>query len=160
MKNEQLYKETVDIILDAYNDGHLISGSACGCFVGNIVARRMGIAYNAPGYNGDWWYGVIYPINSNHASSEFVEKYGENGMKQIKVTGYSIQEVAKLEKAFENAATKLEKETDGSCSSIQKSYVGMDAALKVLAEIHETDEKESIVRLDKIYKEKYETCPC
>ena len=32
------------------------------------------------------------------------------------------------------------------------------AALKVLAEIHETTEEESIERLDKIHKEVYETC--
>src|SRR6478736_2075786 len=104
MKNEQLYNETVNIILDAYNKKQLQNGDPCGCFIGNIIAHRMGVTKvfaenNTPDYKSHWYSGVISRLkNPGLAEHFFTLDTGEigdpvEGRKQIELTGYSINEV-------------------------------------------------------------------
>lgn len=155
MNNEKLYQETVDIILDAYNNKQLVHGDQCGCFIGNIVKKR----YDVKPYKGNsiehaWspdWFEVLYiKKNGNkHFDKHLDEHLSEKeGLKQIKATGYSIDEIIQLEWAFEKEESEEEKLDNGDISQ----YQGMKAALKKLAEIHDRDAIESIEKLDKIKK--------
>lgn len=160
MKNEQLYNETVDIILDAYNNGQLKYLDACGCFIGNIVAARM----NYSGKYAAAWLICASPISLRRLphsgifmeSKMSVDEFRQLGFKQIESTGYTAEEVDRMEGAFE-AAKHVKRDEDGNRIPYDNTgLAGMKAALKVLAEIHETKEDTSIERLEKIHKEKYE----
>ncbi len=155
MRNKELYDSTVDIILDAYNNKKLMHGSACGCFIGNIVEKRCkNLDYKDIYLDGNqvytaYWYDVI----SNHYAKTNVD-LKELVKEQIDSTGYTVEEVIALEQAFESAIS-IEKRVIGERGLDIGQYEGMKAALKKLAEIHETPATESIEKLDKIQETVY-----
>lgn len=174
MKNEQLYNETVNIILDAYNKKQLQAGHPCGCFIGNIIAYRLGVTEKndegLPKFPTHWYEGLISQrkcADRNFAWDfdglcEFptITPSMEKGLNQILLTGYTVDEVLLLENKFEIAAM-IEKEKsedwlmDMDVVEMRSNLAGMKAALKLLAEIHETKEDDSIVRLEKIHEKVY-----
>lgn len=82
----------------------------------------------------------------------------EDGIKAIESTGYTIEELARVEYAFEHS---LRNTPEGYNYYVDKDpkkgqFIGLTAVLGILAEIHEVSiqEKEgSQVRLEKVYAE-------
>ena len=128
MIKEQLYNKTVDILVQAYFNDTLIHGNCASCAVGNIVAHNMGYTYTSD--KKFWecsipnWYDVFRAY----------QKYEGKAKKQIDSTGYTWQELAKVEKAFESAGK--------GNSGDDYMFNGLMAVIDVLDIIHEnTDEK-------------------
>jgi hypothetical protein len=167
MKNEKLYKETVDIILDAYNERKLEHGDPCACFIGNIVAKRYAVKPAIPilresgatpeySYSPDWYTASCFKYRyGTLANFMGVKLDEEEGEKQIEATGYTLQEVAEMEKAFEDAECIEEGYVDDGEGKNIGQLEGMKAALKVLAKIHETMPEESLTRLQEIHEKVY-----
>ena len=148
MNRRELYQETVDIILDAYNQKKLIHGNPCRCFIGNIISSRANCDFYSDNINPYWIQALTFHRSKllAHDAHIFIEEHVKEGMKQIEKSGYTIEEVDRLEHVFEE---EYEKE------AFDSQYLGMVAALNELAKIHEADPIESVKRLDKIQEEVY-----
>lgn len=139
MINETLYNKTVDILVQAYFNDTLQSGSWCGCAVGNIVAANNGIkivldedgdpAWPTHAMCAKNWYGIIKPENLGPLNQN--EK--NNGLFQIESTGYSVEQITIIEHAFEhytNFTTDWEEKED------KRMFNGLMAVIDVLDQIH------------------------
>lgn len=120
MINEALYNKTVDILVQAYFEDSLIHFKCQACAVGNLVAYYTGQRdENGKLFAKDWsWAGPVYGRGWCDT--------GE-GIKQVKATGYTAQELFKIEQAFES---KRNSEGDAM-------FNGLMAVIDVLDQIHE-----------------------
>ena len=123
MKRPELYKKTVDILFNAYFNDMLRHGFCGACAVGNIIKANVGIV-------SDNWYYVIEEKRSGR-SSQIADP--EIARTEINSTGYTINELAKIEAAFEGAPGWKE----------DYMFNGLVAVLEVLKEIHEVGEEEA-----------------
>ncbi len=122
------FKGTLDILVKAYLNNTLMHGSCYACAVGNIIGDKMcggmvktnsfrngGVlwkGYNEIYYPGDggwdgsknFGWGAVFNT-PNPGSSQYVnsENYKGKAKEQIDSTGYTWRQLAKIEKAFENA---------------------------------------------------------
>lgn len=138
MNNPELFNKTLGIIEDAYNKGRLEHGSCCACLVGNLIARNCGYEVIKASDRFIWWregirigtaWGAVFSTDSLGQSFD-IESYAGVAKDQIDSTGYTLEELARIEKAFEF----LPKEDD------QQTHLhnGLLAAMQVVDEIHET----------------------
>ena len=130
MKNKELYDRTVSILVDAYMNDTLKHGSCYACAVGNIIAANMGIEYQHKqywsGYDFPSWDNVFSTISSTKQQFISPINYSGDAKKQIDSTGYSWQDLAKIEFAFEAAS----REGD-------RMFNGLMAVIEVLDILHE-----------------------
>lgn len=134
MKNESLYNKTLSILIDSYFNHTLEHNNCFACAVGNIIASSCGIKLTKPG--------MIWAKNVPHWDSVFMTGYGSQFMypenysgeakRQIDSTGYTVQELAKIEFAFETAK-KGKNEEDWM-------FNGLMAVVEVLDDIHENND--------------------
>lgn len=142
-------KNAIDVLLDAINNRTLAKGDCTACAVGNLVANGMG--YSKEQYNLnvleklDYNYGYknwsclfctdfnVQTIVSKRNRNYILKKYPEI-KEQINSTGFTLDELAQIEKAFETN-TKIhfrdyEKCTD---SEILKDQIkGLEAVVEVM----------------------------
>lgn len=122
MKNEKLFHETIDILVKAYLNETLIHSDCSACAVGNLVA------YKHYGYYGiikdnDLWMNNWSVILCGHES--------ERGLAEINSTGYTVNQIILIEKAFESVVWG---------SGDRDGYKGLMAVVEVLCKIHECEE--------------------
>lgn len=97
------FENTVDILVKAYLNDTLKHGSFCQCAVGNLIQHYLKKPLLDPYkdniddwsmsiYNGAVWYSAV-----SCKSSAFYKA----ARKQLAPTGYSFQEILKIERAFE-----------------------------------------------------------
>ena len=164
MNRESLYRKTVDILLDAYNNGTLISGNCYACAVGNIIAANMGMkitrtrvgAFNDlhwegyPPYGSAWnrdslknWIVAIY------CGCVYKERIVGEIKDQIESTGYTAEELADIENNFEHPHLVIRE-------SGENLYLRrLKAVLTTLKQIHSVEQviaEESVERLEKVHK--------
>lgn len=143
MKNEKLYRKTVDILLDAYNAGELKHDSCMACAVGNLVKAGSGFLGDDVYFPVPMWDRVFY---TGYRQNYYPEEYTGRAKIEIDSTGYSLNDLMKIEQNFESAsALDYTKETQ---------YYGLCAVLDVLAKIHEANSEENEVehtKLETIY---------
>ena len=158
MKNVKLYQKTVNLLLDAYNDGELEHGSCTACAVGNIckeVAEQTGI------FGGNW--ASLFMTRSNDGvfkQSPFTyanAKTIRDGEQLVSLAPYSQEELMKIEYAFESSIHYSNKGYDYYADEDKKKgqFIGLCAVLDVLKEIHEVKEdahKESVTKLNNVYE--------
>ena len=151
MKNPELYKKTVDILVAAYFNDTLEHGNCYACAVGNIIAGNCGYGFIkmekndvvAPLFNVYTGCGKLYwdrdnDINNNPlqkmTGGHFMELATTKQWEFIRKTGYSGGELARIEHAFEsqNKGTKSDEEM----------FNGLMAVINVLDEIHENKDEE------------------
>jgi hypothetical protein len=142
MRKKEKFNETVGILVDAYINNTLVHGHPCGCAVGNLIARKLNIkirlvgdtipVWDGPG-SGFSWFKRLYP--DKVASGDVLE-----GVFQIDMTGYSVDEIVRIESAFESTCQK------GSPGNIvhdskldPDGYRGLMEVVDVLADIHGID---------------------
>ena len=152
MKNKKAtFEHSVDVLVKAYLNDTLVHGNCYACAVGNLVCHGMGFIM-AKGINESnrfvHWVGQKYPGWPNGwggvVSSDFGEDDDGNtiieqeididyfkgiAMIQIESTGYTVDQIAQIEYAFESARI-----TDGDVM-----FKGLLAVVDVLAEIHGVD---------------------
>lgn len=138
MIKEALYNKTVGILVDAYFNDTLRHGSCSACAVGNIVAANLEIKVFP---KGGWsrslpYWSDVHIIDSLTHEQIFFEDghlYRKEGIEQIKTTGYTPEQTAQIEYAFETASQGNSKE--------DWMFNGLMAVIEVLDKIHEnTDE--------------------
>ncbi|HEY3405416.1 MAG TPA: hypothetical protein VGK59_18660 [Ohtaekwangia sp.] len=139
------FQNTVDILVKAYLNDTLKHQNCHACAVGNIVACNMGFEYvkavdgdliwkNQP-YHASWakntgWSNVFSTCVMGRSVSKFFTKEEYTGVakEQIDSTGYSLEDLMKIEYAFETA------EFGGGLDEYM--FNGLMKVLDVLADIH------------------------
>jgi hypothetical protein len=146
------FQNTVSILVKAFLEGTLLKGDCRACAVGNICAaatnrvitildkdgrydQRRGLWYNKNGMavypqwgclftsaNGEQ---ELYYKKPKHDPQYFAEAYAD-----IEATGYSVEELARVEFAFESAQLGYNEEAE---------FAGLMAVVDVLADIHGID---------------------
>ena len=136
MKNPELYKRTVDILVAAYFNDTLEQGDPCGCAVGNIVAANMGIRVCKDDMGCLGWGKDESPEWDKVANlGDYTPTFYEGGAKtQIDATGYTAYEIHLIEKAFES--TNWDSGGDD-----QKMFNGLMEVIETLDQIHENKDE-------------------
>lgn len=130
MKNEKLFNETVDILVKAYQNDTLVYTSCARCAVGNIVsARNPGISY----FDNLKWANAIHV-----GTGKIYSHIQEDALRQIETTGYTVQDVADIEKAFYFGSYGLTE--DNWNEQTENSFDGLMAVVDALMLIHEANE--------------------
>jgi hypothetical protein len=150
MNRPELYKKTVDILYDAYFNDTLEHDNCYACAVGNIIAANCGFRFNkhypAEGrslyWDGHDPYTKVWPMNRDESVTlpawyAHVKRHNSfnktKAIAEVRSTGYSNEDLNKIEDAFENA--------DYNESDDVWMFNGLVAVLEMLKKIHEvTDE--------------------
>lgn len=135
MKNKALFDNTVKILVNAYLDNSLVQGNCHACAVGNMIAANMHLKYDK---NLKWigkqvaWPQVFVTVSFEIAQVKRPWNYTGMAKEQISATGYTWQELARIEYAFERATWAK--------SAEERMFNGLMAVIEVLSQIHEMDE--------------------
>lgn len=133
------FEKTVDILVRAYFEGTLEHGWCSACAVGNIVAESLGTKpqsrdnYFSNGAFASWSF-VFY--TGCQKQNFYPEAYHGNAKNQIDSTGYSLEELMKIEAAFESVTKEYPINKNDSIM-----FSGLMAVVDVLADIHQIDLK-------------------
>jgi hypothetical protein len=142
MKNS--FNNTVSSLVNAYLNGTLLKGHCAACAVGNICAVATGARIiDAERWNGSmssgganwsngspYWASVFYTSNSGDQTVK-ADRFVDAAKSQIEATGYTWQELARVEFAFETAMPGVYNE--------EAEFAGLMAVVDVLADIHGID---------------------
>lgn len=146
MKNEQLYNKTVNTLVQAYFNDTLSRGSCRGCAIGNILGGvEWGSVFITSSDTGIQTFapkgtiiGVIYlqaqcgfqpvPLESEYAC--YTTEANRKGWEMIENSGYTVEELMKVEFAFETGY-----------KGDDSMFGGLMAVIDVLDEIHENKEE-------------------
>lgn len=147
MIRESLYHKTSDVLYQAYFKDELKHGDCSACAVGNIC-KAAGASNQVRML---WKYVFVTETNLFLGQHQWIneDRYSGVPKKVIDATGYTWQELAKIEYAFETAP-KGNNDEDWM-------FNGLVAVLDVLKEIHEvTDEphQSNLSRFELHYKTK------
>lgn len=140
MENKELYEKTVSILVKAYQNDTLVHGDCCACAVGNMVAYNCGFEIRKPSDRSPfvWKFGEnagmfpswkrVFVTIDNSFQNINPENYEFDAKVQIDSTGYSYENLAKIEHAFEMAPMGL----NDDCWM----FNGLMAVIDVLDQIH------------------------
>ncbi len=135
MKNKELFDHTVKILVNAYLDNSLVQGNCHACAVGNIIAANMHLKYDK---NLKWigrqvaWPQVFVTVSFEIAQVKRPWNFTGAAKEQINSTGYTWQELARIEYAFERARFAKTQE--------ERMFNGLMAVIDVLSQIYEINE--------------------
>lgn len=138
------FHKTVNVLVQAYLNDTLVHGYCTACAVGNIVASSMGIeVIKDDNFCGpDWshsnpkWPNVFLCTGEDPTKENF-QVVDSNGYekpdvkREIDSTGYTWQELAKIEFAFESAPYEGTRD--------DRMFSGLMNVVDVLADIHNVD---------------------
>lgn len=142
MNREELYHKTVNVLLDAYNDGELEHGNCSACAVGNICKEAAKMIR----VHGASW-SALFQTNAKGSQLHLPEMkifFQPDGYALVLLIEYNITDLAKIEFAFESSLHKTDEGYEFWTSSVNKKqgqYIGLCGVLDVLKEIHEQLEK-------------------
>lgn len=131
MKNKALFDKTIKILVNAYLSNTLVHNNCCACAVGNIIAANMQIKYDP---YLKWvgkqlaWSTVFVTMRSKTEQTQRPWAYTGNAKEQIDATGYTWQELALVESAFERAPLGNNNE--------ERMFNGLMAVVDALCQIH------------------------
>lgn len=181
MKNPELFVKSVDTLVDAYEKGKLRHLTACNCAVGNLIA------YSAKTYNYDSvtggdntaWVHLMnrirdkvlvnineindIPVDPEDLKDRSLDELKEDrkrlmdGFKQAELTGYTPNEIERIEAAFEKNEIRScgigypERGSEKHSDPLQ----GLLNAVKVLGDIHEIPDETVRCMQDKIVTKNY-----
>lgn len=164
MNRPELYRKAVDVLIRAYENGTLEHGDCASCAVGNLCASLT----NQPFLNRNAWSHTF--LTDTYTGEQIIQPLGNNifadtGRVAIAFTGYTVDEMAAIEFAFETSIrdiplNKDQEESvdrhisilslkDCNAEMVPKSYVyytvfdkesgqyiGLSAVIKALKKIH------------------------
>lgn len=130
------FNETVSILVKAYFDGTLQHGDCHACAVGNIIAAKMG--YKVVHRNDCWmmkWIkeGDVVPPNWTTPVGMYRNKNVDIHTNQTLSTGYTLQQLERIEYAFEFDVDWL------VFSGKNHLFQSLMSVVNVLADIHGVD---------------------
>ena len=144
MKKKELFEKTVGILVNAYRNDTLEHRNCLACAVGNIIAANCGIndiissaewEEKTGGFGSlDWtgWTKVFMTVGTKQSIN--MSAYKGVAKFQIDSTGYSWQDLAKIEYAFET--------TPRGNNDDDWMLNGLLAVYDVLCDIHEVNPTE------------------
>ena len=157
MENKKAtFEHSVDVLVKAYLNDTLEHMECHACAVGNLVADALNVKIMKDKYGCIWevgkmpyWYDVIGLGSVNHGHRNILK-----AQREADATGYSLEELAKIEHAFENAS-----DPNGSRDGFDELWMfnGLLAVVDVLAEIHNVDlsvKEQAVGRLTEIHATK------
>lgn len=127
------FENTVSILVKAYLNDTLRHENCAACAVGNLIAHSLGAEVGIV----TWVLGEeeiepawqnVFCTNPMFPQRISPERYLAEAKYQIDATGYSWQDLAKIEASFESI-TKRE----------DRMFLGLMAVVDILAEIHQVD---------------------
>lgn len=147
MTEQAKFDHTVQVLVQAYLNDTLEKDNCQACAVGNLIAHAAGAVYvrKTSNYNGDLlleaqprivdWLGAICTSEDCDQQLDKRVYLAQPGIKAaFDSTGYSFEELAQIEYAFESH--------DGDnplASDAERQYAGLMGVVDVLAEIHGLD---------------------
>lgn len=138
MNRSELYYKTVDVLIDAYNNGELEHGNCDACAVGNIckeASLKTGID------NREWIW--VFCTGFDEEEGEYIQNRLctlPQAFQLIEATGYTVEELAQIEWVFETAIPVDKRYYYSYIKIKQGQYMGLCAVLNKLKEIHSIDE--------------------
>jgi len=166
MNRPELFVKSVDILVDAFNKGKLANMSVCNCAVGNLIAYRTG-TYEM---RDTTWHELISEIRDRRLTKKQIETNvkdvtdkvfkGEHSSSikymvgDIRKTEYSINEVEKIERAFEKVVDGEYVPQDAFGNKVDVK-TGLMRAIKVLGKIHEVPAETVKCMIDHVNKGTY-----
>lgn len=119
-----IFEKTVDILVKAYLSGTLEHGNCCACAVGNIIADSCNYKYiKSHSSCQEWTWLMARPV-------WYKDGVGVIYCDQIESTGYTLDQLQRIEKAFEDVY---------KIRSMDPMFQGLMQVLDVLADIHKID---------------------
>lgn len=135
-KHYKRYADTVNVLVNAFNEDTLTFRDDCGCAVGHIVAKAIGEKVVRVGDECSWIYqrplwSEVFLCGMDLAPIDSVVGAAD----QIKATGYTIDELKKIEWAFESS---LEGKHEWNCMTYEnRSHILFAGLLKTLEVVRE-----------------------
>lgn len=135
MSNIDKFNETVSILVKAYMNDTLKHQDCTACVVGNLCEGNPIWKYLFMTYEGiqsqyDLTDDVITAIHLRVNSVKSINELYEKAINICKRTGYTVDQLAKIEYTFE---------TVGGLGDDERMFNGLMAVVDVLAEIHSID---------------------
>lgn len=125
MKNKKQFDWAVGVLVKAYMNDELVRGKCQACAVGNLVKSACNIPQNK------FWFPAWRFIHGIVGHSQyFFEEDNREGLIEIKATGYTPKQTAKIEWAFELGGENM--------------FDGLMSVVDCLIEIHEGTEEEKL----------------
>lgn len=137
------FENSVNVLVQAYLSDTLLHGNCYACAVGNLVAAGMGYSFvrtKGLNYFADDCYKLTWNVTGgdyddsfhagwySHVRGWVSSRDKTQGMLEVQSVGYTINELNRIETAFERA-------TRGN-SDDEWMFNGLMAVVDVLAEIH------------------------
>lgn len=126
------FDNTVDILVKAYLNDTLEHGNCSACAVGNLITAS-GYVFDSASHTGPHgkfqWLAFIYAEQGKLYYTKYLNT--RTAAEQIDATGYTWQQLARIEYAFEAVEP-------GHCED-ECMFRGLMAVVDVLAEIHNID---------------------
>lgn len=145
------HNNAIRVLVNAYFNDTLAKGTCTACAVGNLVADALGAKVNKNlkcSINKMYWAKVFCTSDKYQSINE--ENYFGESKKQIDSTGYTWQELARIEKVFEeNTIISHVDYDDYSEEEIsQDKFNGLKAVFEVLCEIEGVESREYVQMLE------------
>jgi hypothetical protein len=149
MKTPERFNRAINALVDSFFNDTLAKGNCAACAIGNIVAagyndkviRKEGKknTYHCKSPNNRW--SSLFATADNIQDIDKSKLADECVLENIKVTGYLWEDLAKIEKAFENNTEihNLNYEKYTKKEIMEDQYNGLVAAIDVLCRIEGLD---------------------
>lgn len=131
------FNHTIDVLVKSYLNDTLQHCNTCGCAVGNIVADSCNIIIEKKHGSVSWvgrfpGWPFVFSTDSDYGTQDFNE-INYKGLVKVEIdsTGYTLDELMKIEFAFEMAGK--------GNSDDEYMLNGLMAVVDVLADIHGID---------------------
>lgn len=164
MKKKELFEKTVSVLTKAYINNTLQHGSCCGCAVGNLVCAANNIVYEKDKVLY-WTEAFSTTVNYRTGKPEMkqrisAERYKNLAKVEIDSTGYSLFQLAAIEKAFETEAYHPAHEEDFAIDGSnnypadkleEAMFKGLCAVYDTLCVIHEVEEEDHVMKAEEVF---------
>lgn len=142
MKNPELFNKTVAILVKAYQQETLQHQFCSCCAVGNLIGANMGLT---PLVNSnEFAEGVIAKWdNAIHLGEVNESGYCGIAKEQIDATGYTIFQLADIERAFETSRNNFNGDRSYSANNTDLQFHSLMAVVDCLMQIHEATLEEA-----------------
>lgn len=132
-------KNSIEVLQRAYLHGTLKAGNCEACAVGNLIAAS---SYYGEPFDWIFVFCTVEGVQTIHDPEDLIDvNFYKEGLKSIEATGYSVEELARIEFAFESA---LNYEDDKAMPEHQSQWIRLQAVLEVLFKIEGIEYDEEV----------------
>lgn len=137
MKKPEVFRNTIDVLVNAFFDGTLMPQHCAACAVGNVLADANDMTVVEDPYKSYRWKGGQYNIWSTSLGPHEIVRLNDNVE-----SPYSGKELAMIERAFEENTSKVCHSSEEE--KMEDMFDGLMAVVDVLEDIHEVDDTKDV----------------